>query len=325
MANIYKSKYTGAQVDDAIEKVLKAAPESGNELQKKLKEGTNITIATDGTISATNPTPSVTIAATATDDDVVVLTGSGGTNSVSYDAKHAKKGPANGYTSENTTTSISGSGASGIIKIPQITVDSYGHVTKAEDESVTVTMPTISDSVTDVTFGGTASALTVTDSNLSLVDGLHIRGKMPALGTPYTIKLNSDAALYVRTQKNGTPTHVFSAGMVVEFIYNSSVGGGVWQIWGVDSVADSIYNFVGVKDKASNEQTANGDTYLKLYENGRKQSQFNIKGTNGIEVSSDKNGNVTINANSNTIAQVSYVDNKVNEIVTALNALLENY
>lgn len=296
MANIYKSKYTGAQVDDAIEKVLKAAPESGNELQKKLKEGTNITIATDGTISATNPTPSVTIAATATDDDVVVLTGSGGTNSVSYDAKHAKKGPASGYTSENTTTSISGSGASGIIKIPQITVDSYGHVTKAEDESVTVTMPTINNSVTDVTFGGTASALTVTDSNLSLVDGLHIRGKMPALGTPYTIKLNSDAALYVRTQKNGTPTHVFSAGMVVEFIYNSSVGGGVWQIWGVDSVADSIYNFVGVKDKASNGQTANGDTYLKLYENGGKQSQFNIKGTGAATVTSDANGNITINS-----------------------------
>lgn len=308
MANIYKSKYTGAQVDDAIEKVLKAAPESGNELQKKLKEGTNITIATDGTISATNPTPSVTIAATATDDDVVVLTGSGGTNSVSYDAKHAKKGPASGYTSENTTTSISGSGASGIIKIPQITVDSYGHVTKAEDESVTVTMPTINNSVTDVTFGGTASALTVTDSNLSLVDGLHIRGKMPALGTPYTIKLNSDAALYVRTQKNGTPTHVFSAGMVVEFIYNSSVGGGVWQIWGVDSVADSIYNFVGVKDKASNGQTANGDTYLKLYENGGKHSQFNIKGTGAATVTSDANGNITINS-TDTDTQVTSVNN----------------
>ena len=85
------------------------------------------------------------------------------------------------------------------------------------------------------------------------------------------------------------------------------------------------YNYIGAKDTNANGPTENGNTYLKLYESGLKRSQFNIKGTNGIEVSSDKDGNVTINANSNTIAQVSYVDNKVNEIVTALNALLENY
>lgn len=51
-------------------------------------------------------------------------------------------------------------------------------------------MASLGGDVTDVTFGGTASVLTVTDSNLSLVDGLHIRGKMPATGTPSTIKLN---------------------------------------------------------------------------------------------------------------------------------------
>ena len=138
MANIYKSNHTGAQVDDAIEKVLNAAPANGDELQKKLKEGTNITIATDGTISATNPTPSVTIAANAIDDDVVVLKGTDGVNSVSYEATHAKKGPANGYTSGNTTTSISGSGASGTIKIPQITVDEYGHTTAFAEHKVTI-------------------------------------------------------------------------------------------------------------------------------------------------------------------------------------------
>lgn len=85
------------------------------------------------------------------------------------------------------------------------------------------------------------------------------------------------------------------------------------------------YNYIGAKDKNANGSTENGNTYLKLYESGLKRSQFNIKGTNGIEVSSDKDGNVTIDANSNVIAQVSYVDNKVNEIVTTLNALLENY
>lgn len=87
----------------------------------------------------------------------------------------------------------------------------------------------------------------------------------------------------------------------------------------------TAYNYIGEKDKGINGSTKNDNTYLKLYEGGVKRSQFNIKGTNGIEVSSDSNGNVTIDANSNTIAQVSYVDNKVTEITDALNALLENY
>lgn len=163
-----------------------------------------------------------------------------------------------------------------------------------------------SGDVTDVTFGGTASALTITDENLSLVDGLHIRGKMPAQGVPYTIKLNGGTAHNVRTQKNGIPIHVLSAGIIVDFIYNSSVGGGVWQIWGVDSIADSIYNFVGEKDKARNGQTTNGNTYLKLYENGGKQSQFNIKGTGATTVASDANGNITIDS---TDTHVTSVDN----------------
>lgn len=89
-------------------------------------------------------TKSFTITASASDDDVVVLSGTNGTNKVTYSASHAKKlGDGKSYTSGNTTTSISGSGATGTIKIPQITVDSYGHVTAAADESITITMPTI--------------------------------------------------------------------------------------------------------------------------------------------------------------------------------------
>lgn len=95
----------------------------------------------NGVITATKKNVSVNITANATDDDVVILTGSGDTNSVTYVAKHAQKGPSSGYTSGNTTTSISGYGASATIKIPQLTVDKYGHVTAAADESVTITMP----------------------------------------------------------------------------------------------------------------------------------------------------------------------------------------
>lgn len=42
MANIYKSNYTGAKVDEAIRKVLNTAPEASDELQKKLKQIINL-------------------------------------------------------------------------------------------------------------------------------------------------------------------------------------------------------------------------------------------------------------------------------------------
>lgn len=56
---------------------------------------------------------------------------------------HKKKGPADGYTKGTSTASIKGSGATGTIKIPKITVDAYGHVNTAEDESVDIELPTL--------------------------------------------------------------------------------------------------------------------------------------------------------------------------------------
>jgi hypothetical protein len=129
---------------------------------------------------------SFTITATATDDDVVVLTGTNGSNKVTFDAKHAKKGPSSGYTSSNSTTSISGYGASQTIKIPQITVDAYGHVTAAADESVTITMPnaqTIPTSlknpkslkIGNVTYDGSTEK-TITAADLGLVGAMVYKG-----------------------------------------------------------------------------------------------------------------------------------------------------
>jgi hypothetical protein len=115
-------------------------------------DGTNWELI--GDIDTNTDTKSFTITANATDDDVVVLTGTNGSNAVTYDAKHAKKGPSSGYTSGNTTTSISGWNGSGTIKVPQLTVDAYGHVTAAADESVTITLPaqpTLTNTTTQAT------------------------------------------------------------------------------------------------------------------------------------------------------------------------------
>lgn len=56
---------------------------------------------------------------------------------------HKKKGPTADYTKGASTASIKGSGAKGTIKIPKITVDTYGHVNTAEDESVDIELPTL--------------------------------------------------------------------------------------------------------------------------------------------------------------------------------------
>lgn len=110
----------------------------------------HVTSAGDESVTITMPAAqtiptSFNITAEAADDNVVDLTAEGGANKVKYTASHAKKGPTNGYTSGNTTTSFGGSGTSTTIKIPQLTVDSYGHVTAATDENVVFKMPTAAD------------------------------------------------------------------------------------------------------------------------------------------------------------------------------------
>lgn len=147
---------------------LPANPNTDTNTTYTFTGGTNQFTVTpsEGQATTVTVTPSMTVSAAATDDDVVVLTGTPGINGVSYEAKHAQKGPAAGYTSGNTTTLVSGYGDSKTIKIPQITVDKYGHVTAAADEEVVITMPneqplgnykTKQTAVTDPTANGTAT------------------------------------------------------------------------------------------------------------------------------------------------------------------------
>ena len=167
----------------------------------------------NGNITATKKNVQIAIDATATDDDIVVLTATDGTNAVTYDAKHAQKGPSSGYTSGNTTTSISGSGGSGTIKIPQLTVDKYGHVTAAADESVTITMPSsVTGNAGTADKWKTARNISIADSSKTntgtavSVDG----SENETLLLPATIKAtltgNADTATKLKTARkiNGT-------------------------------------------------------------------------------------------------------------------------
>lgn len=157
----------------------------------------------------------LTIGASATDDDVVVLSGTSGVNEVSYSASHAKKGPSSGYTSGNTVTNIDGSGGDGVtatIKIPQLTVDTYGHVTAAADENVSIKMPAIpgitkatdsSTGTTNLSYGGTFSAITdLSASGHTLTDSV-TTFKMPS-ETAVTVDSSTPTAVGLTPAHGGT-------------------------------------------------------------------------------------------------------------------------
>lgn len=126
------------------------------------------TVATSGSYDDLSNKPTIptgfSITVNSTDDNVVDLTTSGGTNSVTIGASHAKQGPTSGYTSGNQTTSISSSTTK--FKIPQLTVNEYGHVTAAADEEITIDYP-----VTDVQVNGKSvvankvANITISDSD----------------------------------------------------------------------------------------------------------------------------------------------------------------
>ena len=166
--------------DGTSGKVIK---DSGYTINASVPEGAKFTDTTQFTITAN-----------AQDDDIVVLSGTNGTNAVTYKATHAAKGPANGYTSGNTTTSISG--GSGTIKIPQITVDKYGHVTSAVDESITITSMTYS-------FASGTGGFTVTPSGGS--------AQTVSIGKPSTAG-TSDAVVVNNNDTNSTYKMLFHNG-----------------------------------------------------------------------------------------------------------------
>jgi hypothetical protein len=143
------------------------------------------------------------------------LTASGRTNSITIDAKHAKQGPTDGYTSGNETTSIS-SGTTKF-KIPQLIVNAYGHVTAAEDEEISITIPTAingdkGDSVTAAASGTSSDSngytitpitFTVGDDTLPAVNVKAKHGYTPVKGVDY-FDGNDGKSISSVTHKSGT-------------------------------------------------------------------------------------------------------------------------
>ena len=98
-------------------------------------------------------TTSFTITANANDDDVVILSGSNGSNAVTYTASHATQGPST-TTDTAVTPAIADNGSTNPggaitpshgeyvkLDIPSFTVNKYGHVSAAANKTLSFKLP----------------------------------------------------------------------------------------------------------------------------------------------------------------------------------------
>jgi len=148
------------------------------------------------------------ITATASDDDVVVLSGTGGENSVSYTASHAKSGVTAGtYTNvtvnayghvtagsnptilQDTTSNVSPSNSNNdtFTAIDSVTRDSNGHVTKVNTK--TVNLSTFRDEITEEIVSESTS-FTIVDGSGNIGTTIDANGLDTTTVTADTISLN---------------------------------------------------------------------------------------------------------------------------------------
>lgn len=141
----------------------------------------------------------------------------------------------------------------------------------------------------------------------SLASGLRVTVKFTYANTASnpTLNVNSKGAknIFHNGSRITTGTNKSLLAGVCDFVYD----GTQWHLVGnyIDSHY-TAYNYVGAADAASNAATTNGNTYLKLYENGTKRSQFKISGSDGPTVASDANGNITVGLSDSGVTASSY-------------------
>jgi hypothetical protein len=152
-----------------------------------------------------------------------------------------------------------------------------------------------------------AKTVSVSSGSVSLSSGLRVTVKFTNANTASnpTLNVNSKGAknIFHNGSQITTGTNKSLLAGVCDFVYD----GTQWHL--VGNYLDShytAYNYVGLPDAASNAATTNGNTYLKLYENGTKRSQFKISGSDGPTVTSDSSGNITVGLSNSGVTASSY-------------------
>lgn len=173
----------------------------------------------------------VDITAAASDDGIVVLSGTNGENKVTYRATHATNGLSSDYTTGDSTAKISGSGGKGTIKIPQLTVDTYGHVIPDVDQSVRIELPTIPSAIKNPEPLVIGTKSYDGENRIEIVaEDLGLSSAMKFIGTATTAI--SDGATTNPITISGKSVTVTNGNVVIygqkEFIWNGSA----WEEFG---------------------------------------------------------------------------------------------
>ena len=203
------------------------------------------------------PTDFGVISIDTNDDGVVELTPENATSgAVVITGAHAKKGPTNGYTSSNSVTAI-GAGESKTIKLPQLTVDAYGHVNAAADEDVTITIPSLDAYATkDYVDNNEKDTKTTVSAGDYITVELTTNNKVFTPNSTNDFKVSVDeAALKTLIGKETTAAMEFK-GTTSSLPTNPS-NGDMWKVVDVNSSTTNNITVDGVKAKAGDAIVAN--------------------------------------------------------------------
>lgn len=174
---------TGDTVTDAFDSALPLT--AGKNISINTKD-TGVEIAFTGSLA-----PNVSVSGE--NNNPVEVTGTPGDTSASYIVKHKAVGPSGGYSKTASIVSTISPGNPGIVTIPKITVDAYGHITAATNENVTIVIPSVDGMVT------TASTTGLDDNKIILGTGDGNKVKASKYGISASLTAATNPGNYVPT------------------------------------------------------------------------------------------------------------------------------
>ena len=224
-----------------------------------------------------------TITATANDDDVVVLTGTNGSNAVTYTASHATQGPntaGNTATTDTTTAQSPTHGGKIELYIPKITVNKYGHVTSLSDQAVAVTLPSDNNThyTTRIYAGASGTAANAATSNpyLKVTDDNTYRNQVRFVGGGATsIASNTAGTITITTPAETYTKHEDTSTLNGSYGTSSTNGSHAVKQVTVDALGHVTSIITGTTPDTK-YSFSNGDVTLKW---GTKSTIANVGGT----------------------------------------------
>ena len=166
----------------------------------------------------------------------------------------------------------------------------------AKQDALTFDTAPQQDSQNPVTSGGIYTELSKKLSSVTATGGV----TATLSGTSVSIKHSNSVT--AGTAKEGGATRTLSPGgtfnvPTINFDAQGHIISTTYTTLTLPADKDTHYAtglYIGAAGAKSNAATSNGATYLKLYDNDTSRASFKISGENGISVSTDASGNITI-------------------------------